>query len=74
MSHKFKPGLLHEQVTVSITRPDRPVWSLTTPGFVHTFFCGKDGTMPSKYDPETKTKAIRLVRSIATSTRPSGRR
>ncbi len=29
---------------------------------MHTFFCGKDGTMPSKYDPEVKTKAVRLVR------------
>ena len=35
----------------------------TIPGFVHTSFVGKeDGTMPTKYDQDTKAKAIRLVR------------
>jgi len=29
---------------------------------MHTFFCGKDGTMPSKYTPEIRAKAVRLVR------------
>lgn len=29
---------------------------------MRTFFCGKDGTLPSKYTPEVKAKAVRLVR------------
>jgi len=29
---------------------------------MHTFFLGKEGRMPNKYDSNTKAKAIRLVR------------
>jgi transposase len=29
---------------------------------MHTFFLGKEGSMPAKYDPNTRAKAIRLVR------------
>jgi transposase len=32
---------------------------------VRTSFLGKDGTMPSKYDENTKAKAVRLVREHA---------
>jgi transposase len=32
---------------------------------MHTFFLGKEGSMPSKYDPNVKSKAIRLVREHA---------
>jgi transposase len=33
---------------------------------VHTSFAGKDdGTVPSRYDPGTKAKALRLVREHA---------
>jgi transposase len=28
---------------------------------MHTFFVGKDGVMPRKYDQELKAKAVRLV-------------
>jgi transposase len=29
---------------------------------MHTFLVGKDGLMPSKYDEETRARAVRLVR------------
>jgi transposase len=29
---------------------------------MHTFLVGKDGLMPSKYDAETRARAVRLVR------------
>jgi transposase len=32
---------------------------------MRTSFLGKDGTMPSKYDENTKAKAVRLVREHA---------
>jgi transposase len=32
---------------------------------MHTFFLGKEGCMPSKYDPNIRAKAIRLVREHA---------
>jgi transposase len=32
---------------------------------MHTFFLGKEGSMPTRYDPNTKAKAIRLVREHA---------
>jgi transposase len=32
---------------------------------MRTFLVGKDGAMPSKYDQETKAKAIRLFRDHA---------
>jgi transposase len=39
--------------------------SLNRPGFCAHFFLGKDGAMPSKYDENTKARAVRLVREHA---------
>lgn len=38
-------------------------WALAwnIPGFVHTSQVGKDGAMPSRFDKETRAKAVRLV-------------
>jgi transposase len=35
--------------------------SWTIPGLMHTSFLGRLCLMPSKYDPETRAKAVRLV-------------
>jgi transposase len=32
---------------------------------MHTFFLGKEGSMPRKYDSNTRAKAVRLVREHA---------
>jgi transposase len=36
-------------------------WYETIPGFVHSSHVGKDGAMPSRFDKQTRAKAVRLV-------------